>query len=40
MILYTIIYPAQEEKMKVIIEKGDYKGNPTLSIRKDTVEVY
>jgi len=24
--------------MKVIIEKGDFKGNATVSIRKDTVE--
>jgi hypothetical protein len=24
--------------MKVIIERGEYKGSPTVSIRKDTVE--
>ena len=25
--------------MKVIIEYGDYKGNATISIRKDTEEI-
>jgi len=24
--------------MKVVIEHGEYKGSPTVSIRKDTVE--
>jgi len=24
--------------MKVVIERGEYKGSPTVSIRKDTVE--
>jgi len=24
--------------MNVVIEKGEYKNNPTISIRKDTVE--
>jgi len=24
--------------MKVVIERGEYKGNPTVSIRKDTEE--
>lgn len=24
--------------MKVVIERGEYRGNPTVSIRKDTVE--
>ena len=25
--------------MKVVIERGEYKGNPTVTIRKDTEEV-
>jgi hypothetical protein len=25
--------------MKVVIERGEYRGNPTVSIRKDTVEL-
>ena len=25
--------------MKVVIERGEYKGNPTISIRKDTEEL-
>jgi hypothetical protein len=25
--------------LKVIIEKGEFKGNPTVSIRKDTEEL-
>jgi len=25
--------------MKVVIERGDYKGNATLTIRKDTEEL-
>jgi len=25
--------------MKVVIERGNYKGNPTLTIRKDTEEL-
>ena len=24
--------------MKIVIERGEYKGSPTVSIRKDTVE--
>jgi hypothetical protein len=27
-----------EDEVKVVIEHGEYKGNPTLSIRKDTEE--
>ena len=26
--------------MKVVIEQADYKGNPTVSIRKDTEEQH
>jgi len=26
--------------MKVVIERGEYKGSPTVSIRKDTVEQF
>jgi len=25
--------------MRVVIERGQYKGHPTVTIRKDTVEV-
>jgi len=25
--------------MKVVIDRGEYKGNPTVSIRKDTEEL-
>ena len=25
--------------MKVVIERGEYKGNPTITIRKDTEEM-
>jgi hypothetical protein len=28
-----------EAGMKVVIEKGEYRGNATISIRKDTVEL-
>jgi hypothetical protein len=25
--------------MKVVIERGEYKGSPTINIRRDTVEL-